>query len=202
MNKFRLVVWSLNWVVALVCGFIGIIWYLDASRLYWLEVAGENPTGGLLLFLVALATVLLNVSYMVIRHVHGYPMRTHIPVRGSDPNVTVSLHALRDALTRALKHESEVHSVDVELRHDRRKRRITQVMARGTIWDGPDILQTTLKMQKVLRRRFREIVDPEEEPQFEVRLDRFRFVGKQKGFRERIDRIRETFRGPQYPVGG
>ncbi|KPL04377.1 MAG: hypothetical protein AMK75_01205 [Planctomycetes bacterium SM23_65] len=54
MNKFRLVVWSLNWVVALVCGFIGIIWYLDASRLYWLELAGKNPMGGLLLFLVAM----------------------------------------------------------------------------------------------------------------------------------------------------
>jgi len=202
MNKFRLVVWSLNWVVALVCGFIGVIWYLDVSRVNWLEVAGENPTGGLLLFLVALATVLLNVSYMVIRHVEGYPMRTHIPVRGADPTVTVSLHALRDALTRALKHEPEVHSVDVELKHDRRKRRITQVLVRGTIWDGPDVLQTTLKMQKVLRRRFREIVDPDEDPQFEVRLDSFRFVGKQKGFRERIDRIRESFRGPQYPVGG
>jgi len=202
MNKFRLAVWSLNWVVALVCGFIGILWYLDVSRLYWLEVAHENPTGGLLLFLVALATVLLNVSYMVIRHVHGYPMRMHIPVRGTDPDVTVSLYALREALARALKHEPEVHSVDVELKHDPRKRRITRVLARGTIWDGPDILQTTLKMQEVLRRRFRDIVDPEEEPQFEVRLDRLRFVGKQKGFRERIDRIRETFHGPQYPVGG
>jgi hypothetical protein len=202
MNKFRLVVWSLNWSVALVAGFIGVIWYLDASRLYWLELAHENPTGGLVLFLIALITVLLNVSYMIFRHLYGYPMRTHIPVRGTDPSVTVSLFALREALTRALQHEPEVHSVDVELKHDRAKRRITQVMARGTVWDGPDILQTTLKMQQVLRRRFREIVDPEEEPRFEVALDRFRFVGKQQGFRERIDRIRETFRGPQYPVGG
>ena len=37
---------------------------------------------------------------------------------------------------------------------------------------------------------------------FEVRLDSFRFLGKCKGFRERIDRIKETFRGPQYPIGG
>lgn len=202
MNKFRLAMWSLNWVVAIACGFIGIIWYLDASRLYWLELAGKNPMGGLLLFLVALATVLLNVGYLVVRHVHGYPTRTHIPVRAADLNITVSLYALRDALVRALKREPEVHSVDVELTHDRRKKRITQVRASGTIWDGPDILQTTLKMQKVLRKRFHEIVEPEEEPKFEVRLDSFRFVRKQKGFRERIDRIKESFRGPQYPVGG
>lgn len=201
MNKFRAIVWSLNWVVAIVSGFIGIIWYLDASRLYWLPRAGERPGWGLALFLVALATVLLNISYLVVRHIHGYPMRTQIPVQGGDSTVSVSLYALRDALIRSLKKEPEVHSVDVELRHDRRARRITQVRARGTIWDGPDILQTTLKIQKVLRRRFREIVEPDEEPKFEVQLDSFRFVGKQKGFRERIDRIRESFRGPQYPVG-
>jgi len=202
MGKFRLVMWSLNGVVAIVCGFIGIIWYLDASRLYWLELAGKNPTGGLLLFLVALTTVLLNVGYVVLRHVHGYPMRTHVPVHGTDSNITVSLHALREALIRTLKREPEVHSVDVELTHDRKTRRVTQVLARGTIWDGPDVLQTTLKIQKVLCKRFCDIVEPGEPPKFEVRLDSFRFVGKQKGFRERIDRIKESFRGPQYPIGG
>ena len=202
MGKFRLVMWGLNGVVALVCGFIGIIWYLDASRLYWLELAGKNPIGGLLLFLVALTTVLLNVGYVVVRHVHGYPMRTHIPVHGADSSITVSLHALRNALVRTLKRQPEVHSVDVELIHDRKERRVTQVLARGTIWDGPDVLRATLKMQEVLRKRFCDIVEPEEMPKFEVRLDSFRFVGKQKGFRERIDRIKESFRGPQYPIGG
>ena len=202
MNKFRLVVWSLNWVVAIVCGFIGILWYLDESRLYWLEQAEDQPIAGLILFIVALTTVLLNISYLVVRHVQGYPMRTHIPVRGADSSVTVSLHALRNALVRSLKREPEVHNVEVELQHDRKTKRITQVRARGTIWDGPDILQTTMKIQKVLRRRFGEIVEPEEEPKFEVHLDSFRFVGKQKGFRERIDRIKESFRGPQYPIGG
>ena len=202
MKTFRFAVWSLNWVVALVCGFIGIIWYLDAPQLYWLELAGKNPMGGLLLFLVAVTTVLLNVSYLVVRHVQGYPMRTHVPVRGPESNITVSLYALRNALIRRLKREPEVHDVDVELTHDRKSRRVTQIRARGTIWDGPDVLQTTLKMQEVLRKRFLDIVEPEEEPKFEVRLDSFRFVKKQKGFRERIDRIKESFRGPQYPIGG
>ena len=115
MNKFRLVVWSLNWVVAIVCGFIGILWYLDESRLYWLEQAEDQPIAGLILFIVALTTVLLNISYLVVRHVQGYPMRTHIPVRGADSSVTVSLHALRNALVRSLKREPEVHNVEVEL---------------------------------------------------------------------------------------
>jgi len=201
MNKFRTIVWILNWIVAVVTGFIGIIWYLD-DTLTVLPAASYHPVGGLWLFLLALITVCLNVAWVVVRHVQGYPFRTHIPVRGGDSNITVSLDALRKALVRTLKREPEVHSVDVELTHDARKKQITQVRAVGTIWDGPDVLQTTVKMQNVLRRRFYEIVDPEEEPKFEVRLDSFRFIGKRKGFRERIDRIKETFRGPEYPIGG
>lgn len=201
MKAFRLTVWTLNWLVAVTSGFIGIMWYLD-DEMYWLPVASHYPLGGLLLFAVALVTVVLNISFVVIRHVQGYPLRTHIPVRDPDSNITVSLDALRNVLVRTLKREPEVHNVDIELTHDAKHKRITRVVASGTIWDGPDILQTTVKMQNVLRRRFNEIVGPEEEPKFEVRLNSFRFVGKRKGFRERIDRIKESFRGPQYPVGG
>lgn len=203
MNKFRLVVWSLNWVVALVCGSVGIIWYSWPD--WWQEFAQDSawrPRWGGLLFALALTTVVLNVLYFVLRHVTGRAMRIHIPVKGADPNITVSLHALRHALIRALKREPEVHSVDVELTHDRKRQCVTHILARGTIWDGPDILQTTIKMQTLLRKRFHEIVEPNCEPTIEVKLDSLRFVGKQVGFRERVDRIRESFRGPQYPIGG
>ena len=204
MNKLRLVVWSLNWVVSLVCGSLGVIWYVNASHLWWIERASANPgwrqSWGLFLFLVALTTVVVNLVYFILRNVVGRAMRTHIPVKGSDPNITVSLHALRHALIRALKREPEVHSADVEITHDRRRKCITHILARGTIWDGPDILQTTLKMQRLLRDRFHEIVAPDVEPTVEVKLDSLRFVGKQVGFRERVDRIRESFRGPQYPI--
>jgi hypothetical protein len=208
MKHLRLVVWCLNWVVALACGTVGVIWYLEKSATEgrelsaWLQKVTDNPTYGLALFLVALATVVLNLVYFMLRHVVGRDMRTHIPVKGSDANITVSLYALRHALIRTLEKEPEVHSVDVEIRHDRRKNCITHVLARGTIWDGPDIMLTTIRLQNKLRGRFHEIVEPEEEPTFEVKLDSFRFVGKQRGFRERIDRIKESFRGPQYPIGG
>ena len=39
-------------------------------------------------------------------------------------------------------------------------------------------------------------------PEFEVKLDSFRFVqkGKRPKYASRIDRVTETFRGPQYPI--
>jgi hypothetical protein len=201
MKTFRAFVWSLNWVVAVTCGFVGIMWFLD-NEVYFLPLASEYPGWGLVLFLVAVITVVLNISYVVVRHVQGYAMRTHIPVKGPDGSITVSLDALQKALVRALSDQPEVHSVELELTHDPKKRAVTRVRAIGTIWEGPDALQTTVKMQNVLRRRFLEIVEPEEEPEFEVRLDRFRYVRTRRKFRERVDRIKETFRGPQYPIGG
>ena len=203
MSKFRLIVWSLNWVVALASGFIGILWYIDSKELEWLERAREHQFLGLLLFVFALTTVLVNVTYVVVRHVQGYPTRTQVPVKGDSSNVSVSLQALQNALKRALETQPEVHSIEIELDYDGRSRRVTQVRAHGTIWDGPDILPTTLKIQKVLERRFGEIVEPDEPPQFEVQLDSFRFLKEdRRGFRDRIDSIRESFRGPQYPIGG
>ncbi len=204
MSKLRLVVWCLNWVVALVCGTLGIVWYVQPGRLWWFRQVGENPhqSWGLVLFFVALATVILNLLYFLLRHVVGRAMRTHIPVKGADPNITVSLHALRHALIRALQREPEVHTVDVQLTHDRKKKCVTRILARGTIWDGPDLLSTTIKMQKILQSRFHEIVEPECEPSVEVKLDSLRFAVKPVGFRERVDRIKESFRGPQYPIGG
>jgi hypothetical protein len=196
-----MVVYTLNGIVALACGFIGIIWYIEPGELDWLYLAQANQYVGLILFLVALTTVLVNVTYMVIRYVQGYPMRTQVPVRGGS-SVTVSLQALRDTLARTLNDQPEVHSADVELEYERRKHRVTEVRVRGTIWDGPDILQTTLKMQTLLRSRFYEIVEPDEPPKFEVQLESVRFPEKErKGFRERIDKVLESFRGPQYPVG-
>ena len=207
MKQLRVVVWSLNWVVALACGTVGVFWYLEKSATEgrelsaWLQRVTDNPTWGLVLFVVALATVVLNLVYFVVRNVTGRAMRTHIPVKGSDANLTVSLHALRQALIRTLAKEPEVNSVDVEIRHNRKKNCITHVLARGTIWDGPDIMLTTIRLQNKLRSRFHEIVEPEEEPTFEVKLDSFRFAGKQLGFRERVDRIKDNYRGPQYPIG-
>ena len=200
MRPFRLIVWSLNWIVAIVVGFLGILAYLDAPVNMWLAIFEDEA--GLVWFILGLILVLLDLTYFVVAQIYGYTMYTHIPVKTADSSMTVSVQALRDTLIHTLKREPEVHSVNVELKLDRSRTHVALVRAFGTIWDGPDILQTTMKMQQVLRRRFSEIVDPDEDPKFEVQLDSFRFVGKRKGFRERIDRIKHTFRGPQYPIGG
>ncbi len=201
MRTFRLVVWSLNWVVAIAVGFVGILAYLDTPVIdKWLAEIGKEDQFAWFIF--GLVIVLLDLTYLIVSRVYGYTLYTHIPIKGADSSITVSAQALRNTLIRTLKREAEVHTINVGLKLDRQRTRVVLVRAFGTIWDGPDILQTTMRLQQVLRRRFREIVEPDEEPKFEVQLDSFRFVGKQKGFRERIDRIKDTFRGPQYPIGG
>jgi len=123
-------------------------------------------------------------------------------VAGPDSDVMVAVTAVQKSLTATLMNEPEVHDIEVELSHDEVAKRITRVEARGTIWDGPDALQTSLKIRHLLEKRLCEIVQPETMPEFEVKLDSFRFAqkGKKPKYASRLDRVTEKFRGPEYPI--
>ena len=202
MKMFAAVVATFNWFVSLVCGFIGVLWFIGGERADTFRIASENRRVGLAIFIVGLLAVLLNIAWLVVRHIWAGPAETHIPVAGSDSDVVIAVSAVQKALTKSLLAEPAVHDIEVELSHDADARRITRVLARGTIWDGPDALQTSLKIRHLLEKRLLEIVQPETMPAFEVKLDSFRFAqkGKRPKFASRIDRVTETFRGPQYPI--
>ena len=203
MKMFRAVVATFNWFVSLVCGLIGVLWFIGGERTDYFKIASEHRGLGLSVFIVGLAAVILNIAWLVVRHIWVGPAETHIPVAGPDSDVVIAVSAIQKALAKSLMNESEVHDIEVELSHDRDERRITRIAARGTIWDGPDALQTSLKIRHLLEKRLLEIIQPETLPEFEVKLDSFRFAqkGKRSKYISRIDRVTETFRGPQYPIG-
>lgn len=202
MKMFRAVVATFNWFVSLVCGLVGVLWFIGGERTDYFRVASEHRWLGLSVFIVGLAAVILNIAWLVVRHIWVGPTETHIPVAGSDSDVVIAVSAVQKSLVKSLMNESEVHDIEVELFHDRDERRITRIAARGTIWDGPDALQTSLKIRHLLEKRLLEIIQPETLPEFEVKLDSFRFAqkGKRPKYVSRIDRVTETFRGPQYPI--
>lgn len=202
MKTFRTVVATFNWFVSLVCGLIGVLWYIGGERTDYFRVASEHRGLGLSVFIVGLVAVILNIAWLVVRHIWVGPAETHIPVAGPDSDVVIAVSAVQKALAKSLMNEPEVHDIEVELSYDRDERRITRIAARGTIWDGPDALQTSLKIRHLLEKRLLEIIQPETLPEFEVKLDSFRFAqkGKRPKYASRIDRVTETFRGPQYPI--
>ncbi len=202
MKTFKTVVATFNWFVSLVCGLIGVLWYIGGERTDYFRVASEHRGLGLSVFIVGLVAVILNIAWLVVRHIWVGPAETHIPVAGLDSDVVIAVSAVQKALAKSLMNEPEVHDIEVELSYDRDERRITRIAARGTIWDGPDALQTSLKIRHLLEKRLLEIIQPETLPEFEVKLDSFRFAqkGKRPKYASRIDRVTETFRGPQYPI--
>ena len=202
MKTFRAVVATFNWFVSLVCGLVGVLWFIGGEKTDYFKLASEHRGLGLTVFIIGLAAVLLNVALVVVRHMWVGPPETHIPVAGPDSDVVIAVSAIRKALTKSLQNQPEVHDAEVEVSHDREARRITRIAARGTIWDGPDALQTSLKIRRLLEKRLLEIIQPESMPEFEVKLDSFRFAqkGKRPRYSSRIDRVTESFRGPQYPI--
>jgi len=201
MKAFGVVVGTFNWFVSLVCGLIGVLWYIGDEKADLFQQAAQYRVLGLSIFFIGLLAVLLNIAWLVVRHIWG-GREAHVRVAGKDSGVMVAVSAVQKALTKSLLNEPEVHDVEVEVAHDAEEERITRIAARGTIWDGPDALQTSLKIRNLLEKRIQEIVQPEKMPEFEVKLDSFRFAqkGKKPKYTSRVDRVTETFRGPQYPV--
>lgn len=202
MKKFRVVVATFNWFVALICGWLGVLWYLSGEETNLFQAAADHRLLGLSVFIIGLTAVLLNTAWLVVRHVYGGGPQMHVPVAGQDSDVLIAVSAVEKALTKALVAEPEVHDAEVELTFDPGERRITRVAARGTIWDGPDALQTQLKMRHLLEKRLSEIIQPEKMPDFDVKVDGLRFAdaGKRPRVMTRRDQVSESFRGPQYPV--
>ena len=132
MKKFRVVVATFNGFVSLICGYIGVLWFISGEEADWLRMASSHRALGLSIFVVALVAVLLNVAWLVVRHLYGGRPENHIPVAGPDSDVVIAVSAIRKSLTKTLLNEPEVHDVEVEVSHDREARRITRIVARGT----------------------------------------------------------------------
>ena len=58
-------------------------------------------------------------------------------------------------------------------------------------------------MRHLLEKRMMEIVQPEVMPEFEIKLESFRFEQRKRKpkYARKVDQVTEKFRGPQYPIG-
>lgn len=71
--------------------------------------------------------------------------------------ITVSLIAIEEALTRALEGESEVKRATVHVYEDRAKRAVF-IEAKVTLWEVPNLTERNRFCQRLLRRRFAELM--------------------------------------------
>lgn len=71
--------------------------------------------------------------------------------------ITVSLIAIEEALTRALEGENEVKRATVHVYEDRAKRAVI-IEAKVTLWEVPNLTERNRFCQRLLRRRFAELM--------------------------------------------
>lgn len=118
---------------------------------WWNSTLGHTAiavVGGLLMLLPLL---------QILRWWREWRRSREISYATENGRITVSLIAIEEALTRALEGESEVKRATVHVFEDRAKRAVI-IEAKVTLWEVPNLTERNRFCQRLLRRRFAELM--------------------------------------------
>lgn len=123
----------------------------DLLILWWQSTPGHTAVavvGGLLMLLPLI---------QALRWWREWRRSREISYATENGRITVSLIAIEEALTRALEGESEVKRATVHVYEDRAKRAVI-IEAKVTLWEVPNLTERNRFCQRLLRRRFAELM--------------------------------------------
>lgn len=133
-----------------------------ALTLYWPELIAftafflSSPEGRISLG-VAAALLLTSPFMILLRWVQALRRNREISYTTDGGKISVSLIAIEEALTRAVEGEAEVKKAHVRVFEDRVRRAVV-VEAVVTMWEVPNVTDRNRFLQKMLRRRFAELM--------------------------------------------
>lgn len=119
-------------------------WWSDATTG---RAVGSSLAGALMLLPL----------FQVLRWWREWRRSREISYATENGKITVSLIAIEEALTRALEGESEVKRATVHVYEDRAKRAVI-IEAKVTLWEVPNLTERNRFCQRLLRRRFAELM--------------------------------------------
>ncbi len=106
----------------------------------------------------AMAGVLLSSPLVwVLRWLQSMRRSREISYTTDNGRISVNLVAIEEALTRAIEGETEIRKARVSVYEDRVKRGIV-IDAVVTLWEVPNVTERNLFCQRLLRRRFAELM--------------------------------------------
>ena len=164
---------------------------LDSYR-SWLQLPGgriASASLGILLLLIPLG--------ILVRWYAARRFAREITYATDVGQVSVSLIAIEEALTRALDHEREVRKVQVRVFEDRVKHAVI-IEAALTLWDDGDVTSINRRCQDLLRRRFAELM-PEQQA-VQVHLTVYRLNKRSSGETRIADANRQSEPTPVKPA--
>jgi len=208
MRKIAVLMKILNWIIMVALCVFAILLVLDNEHALSVfgRIAGADIVDSFRLKLIvgAVALVLLGLNLLGLFGLVKKKHLKYINFKNPKGTVMVSVAAIQEALTRALLQHPQVHDARVAILVSRKKRKPLRVIASGALWEGSDIVNTQSNLQTLLEKRFKEILQIEENVVYDIRLEKFKFdkAPPKKMDDTPIDIADDepTFTGIQYPI--
>lgn len=147
-----------------------------ALTVYWPELIGHtfrfiaSPEGRIASGVVAV--LLLSSPFLILmRWIQAMRRNREISYATDGGAISVSLIAIEEALTRAVEGEAEVKKAHVRVFEDRVRRTVV-VEAVVTMWEVPNVTDRNRFLQKLLRRRFAELMPEQSTVEVNLHLHR------------------------------
>ncbi|MEK7415734.1 MAG: hypothetical protein AAB263_20705 [Planctomycetota bacterium] len=121
--------------------------------MYWFRDHASGHVIGITLASILLVSPLL----MILRWLQAMRRSREISYTTDNGRISVNLVAIEEALTRAVEGEPEIRKARVSVYEDRVKRGIV-IDAVVTLWEVPNVTERNLFCQRMLRRRFAELM--------------------------------------------
>jgi hypothetical protein len=116
---------------------------------------------------------------MLLRWLQALRRSREISYQTDNGRISVNLVAIEEALTRVLEGESDIRSARVAVYEDRVKRGIV-IDAVVSLWEVPNVTERNLLCQRLLRRRFAELMPERSDVQVNLAIHRLVVRPKEK----------------------
>ncbi len=203
----------LNTLVTLVLLLFLILWAMDVVGLPDVEKAVEQfrsavPAARVLTVVAAGVLLVLNV-YHVVSRIRTTRYETHLRSETEDGEVSVAVEAVENTLKRAVEGLEEIRDARVEvLKQTNQKEDTIPVRATVTTSERTKFKNVVEHVRRALRDRWNEIMEPDDNPYFEIilrdvvdeRSESTRAGSGDEGSSGENPYRSSSFSGPRYPV--
>ncbi len=215
MKRDNLIIYlarGLNFFVTFAVVFVIFLWATEFIHIGKVELAitqfRETVAGFRILIVAGVALILILNLVAVLRAARTSSHVSHIRKETDDGEFLVSVKAAEETLERAVESLAEIYDVSVKVLIDRhREEDKIRIRATCSTQEKTKFQDVVDQVKGLLRERFAEIIELDEEPYFEIILGRVVDESAEKEDTEKRDTgqeedpyLSETFSGPEYPV--
>ncbi|MBI5369497.1 MAG: hypothetical protein HZA54_20865 [Planctomycetes bacterium] len=212
MERLRSILFVVDVIVALVAGTVGFLWSLDVINVEAFEAIaasvnaiafGGVKIGRILSVLVGLWILVTHALYLICAPFFS-KYDTHIRCKLNDGEVSVTVAALEESLSRIVAAMSALADARVSVYRERKHVEAPlRIFASCTAYDGVSVREVTERVRELIKMRLGEVVELPHAPLIEICVSRIvarelRKEPKKKPAKEGA--LGAEFRGPEYPI--